>query len=38
MDVNSSADLGLVTSKPSVEGHGECYLAALQAPGLGFHG
>lgn len=38
MDANSSADLGLVTSKPSVEGRGGCYLAALQAPGLGFHG
>lgn len=36
--MNGSVNLGRVTSKPSVEGRGECYLAALQAPGLGFHG
>ena len=33
--MNGSVDLGLVMSKPSVEGRAGCYLATLQAPGLG---
>lgn len=35
--MNGSVDLGLVMSKPSVEGCAGCYLAALQVPGLGSH-